>query len=379
MRNLVRFFVVVFVVLSMSSGFLWAGQNSGAGIRFDLNGAYGNQNQTQMACPGTNTYVRMDIYVVSASNLDTYEFDLNYNSSNLEFISAAEDQPVTYEGNFLKKNGGSTTGWGATDYGSYVNIRNSLTGDQGESTPDGEGLLASVVFKCLVDCPGNLTFGDVDWYDNATVKDVCTDKGIVTLPVQMTNFMATSNQESGTINLTWQAENEIGNVGYHVWRSENETKDYNKITASIIHGKPDNLSTSEYSFSDKNISHGVTYWYKIETISINGNSEFFGPVSAVGTFPLPDEFGLSQNYPNPFNPETTIEYQLPEDSRVTIRIYNLLGKQIRELINENKQAGYLSAVWDGKDFGKNDVSSGIYLIQMQAGKFHEVKKATILR
>ncbi len=167
--------------------------------------------------------------------------------------------------------------------------------------------------------------------------------------------------------------------GFHVWRSEKETKEFGKISASMIHGEPDNMTANEYNFSDKNISHGITYWYKIESIAINGNSEFFGPVSAVGTLPIPDEFGLSQNYPNPFNPETTIEYQLPEDSKVTIRIYNLLGKQIRELINENKQAGYLSIVWDGKDFGKNDVSSGIYLIQMQAGKFHEVKKATILR
>ena len=86
----------------------------------------------------------------------------------------------------------------------------------------------------------------------------------------MTNFIATSNQESGNITLTWLAENEIGNVGYNIWRSENEKEDFEKITASLIHGKPDNLSASEYSFSDKNISHGVTYWYKIESISING-------------------------------------------------------------------------------------------------------------
>ncbi len=213
MRNLIRFFLVVIIVLFLSSGSIWAGQNENAGIRFDLDGAEGNQNVTQIACPGTDTKFRIDIYVINAVNLDTYEFDLNYNSSNFEFISAAEDQPNTDEENFLKKNGGSTTGWGANDLGTHINIRNSLIGEQGESTPDGEGLLASFKFKCLVDCPGNLTFGDVDWYDKDGAKDECSDKGIATLPVQMTNFTATSNQASGTITLTWHAENEIGNVG----------------------------------------------------------------------------------------------------------------------------------------------------------------------
>ncbi len=111
MRNLIRFFSVVIIVLFLGSGFLWAGQNSGAGIRFDLNTASGNQNVTQIACPGTNTSVWVDIYVINAVNLDTYEFDVNYPSSNLELLGGYENNPITDEQNFLKKNGGSTTGW----------------------------------------------------------------------------------------------------------------------------------------------------------------------------------------------------------------------------------------------------------------------------
>jgi len=95
--------------------------------------------------------------------------------------------------------------------------------------------------------------------------------------------------------------------------------------------------------------------------------------------PIPDLFGLSQNYPNPFNPETTINYQLPEDCKVTIRIYNLLGKEIKELVNDNKQAGYFGVIWNGKDSFGSAVSSGIYIIQIQAGSYNEIRKATILR
>ena len=171
----------------------------------------------------------------------------------------------------------------------------------------------------------------------------------------------------------------MGIAGFHVWRSEDKIKDYTKITASLIHGNPDNLTTHEYSFSDKNISNGTTYWYKIESISVDGSGEFFGPVSSVGSLPIPEEFGLSQNYPNPFNPETTINYQLPENCKVTIRIYNLLGKEIKVLVNENKQAGYFDVIWDGKDSFGSAVSSGIYIIQIQAGSYNEIRKATILR
>ena len=379
MKNLINFGRTAIISLLLGNGFLLAGQNAGAGIRFDLNSSTGgNQNITQIPCPGANTNVRIDIYVIDASNLDTYEFNLIFDPNNFEFLGGSEDNPSTWEKNFLKKNEGSTTGFTCTASDGVVNCANTLVGDQGEDTPDGEGLLASIGFKCLVDCPGNLSFGAVYWYDNAGIKDECTDKGIATLPVQMTNIMATSNQESG-ITLTWQTENEIGIAGYHVWRSDNDKKDFSKITNSLIPASPDNLSSNEYSYSDKNISHGVTYWYKIESISVDGSSEFFGPVSTIAVLPIPEKFGLSQNYPNPFNPKTTINYQLPEDSKVSIRIYNLLGKEIKELVNDFKQAGYHDVIWDGKDFQENNVSSGIYIIQIRADNYREVRKATILR
>ena len=385
MINLIRFFVVVIIFLLQGTPTLGQeGQNADAAISIDLNWtSSGNQGVTQLAPQYVGYNVYLEVRVSGASNLDTYEFNLNYPTAGLTYKNAWSDNfPPSSEINFLKTAGGSPLSYIVnTSVSGVVNISYTLEGVSEALSPDGEGLLAVIWFEYKVASPGNLTFGLVKWLDLNGVIDICSDvnKGIATLPVQMTNFMATSNQESGNITLTWHAENEIGNVGYHVWRSEHETKDYERITTSLINGNPGSMSGHEYSFIDKKISHGITYWYKIESISIHGNSEFSGPVSAVGTLPIPDDFGLSQNYPNPFNPETTIEYQLPEDSKVTIRIFNLLGKQIKELVNGFEQAGYLAVIWDGKDFQKNDVSSGIYLIQMQAGKFHEVRKATILR
>ena len=83
----------------------------------------------------------------------------------------------------------------------------------------------------------------------------------------------------------------------------------------------------------------------------------------------PDEFKLNQNYPNPFNPSTTIKYQVPENAKVNITVYNMTGQKITTLTNEFQTAGYHNVVWDGSnDFGQQ-VSSGVYFLRMQAGNF----------
>jgi pimeloyl-ACP methyl ester carboxylesterase len=93
---------------------------------------------------------------------------------------------------------------------------------------------------------------------------------------------------------------------------------------------------------------------------------------------LPTEFSLAQNYPNPFNPETTIQFSLPKRSRITIRIFNLVGSEIRTLRDEIMEPGYHQAIWDGKDATGRPVPSGVYLYKMQAGVFVAVKKCVLV-
>ena len=94
---------------------------------------------------------------------------------------------------------------------------------------------------------------------------------------------------------------------------------------------------------------------------------------------MPDQFKIHQNYPNPFNPATTLHYDLPENSLVNITIYDMLGKQVRTLINKNQDAGYKSVIWDAtNDYGK-PVSAGIYLYQINAGEYISTKKIVLLK
>ena len=76
---------------------------------------------------------------------------------------------------------------------------------------------------------------------------------------------------------------------------------------------------------------------------------------------IPKNFSIAQNYPNPFNPTTTIQYELPTNSRVRINIYNILGQLVAELTNEIKPAGYYKQVWNG-----SNLASGVYLLRIEA-------------
>ncbi len=94
---------------------------------------------------------------------------------------------------------------------------------------------------------------------------------------------------------------------------------------------------------------------------------------------IPYEFKLSQNYPNPFNPITNIRFQLPEASKVTLKIYNILGQEIKTVVSKNLDAGYHTVKWDGtNDFGLK-VASGVYIYQVKAGSFIASKKMVFLK
>jgi flagellar hook assembly protein FlgD len=88
---------------------------------------------------------------------------------------------------------------------------------------------------------------------------------------------------------------------------------------------------------------------------------------------------LYQNYPNPFNPVTTIRYYLPKSTNVVLKIYNIVGQEVVTIVNENQNTGEQSKVWNGLDQLGNEVSSGIYIYQLQAGRYHKSRKMVLLR
>ncbi len=104
-----------------------------------------------------------------------------------------------------------------------------------------------------------------------------------------------------------------------------------------------------------------------------GNSE----PEAVAT--IPAEFALSQNYPNPFNPATTITLSLPQESRVSLEVYDVTGRKVRALVDEPLSVGVYKVIWEGRDESGEPVSSGVYIYRVVAGGFVESRKMVLLR
>jgi hypothetical protein len=128
-----------------------------------------------------------------------------------------------------------------------------------------------------------------------------------------------------------------------------------QFTFEVVRDAPLNrLDTIDFSISDQLGNH----WSKSVIVKYKG----------------PTKFTLDQNFPNPFNPSTTINYDLPRDVRVSLKLYNTLGQEVATLVNEEQQAGYKSVVWNGTGF-----ASGMYFYRLQAGEFVDVRKLLLLK
>ncbi len=91
---------------------------------------------------------------------------------------------------------------------------------------------------------------------------------------------------------------------------------------------------------------------------------------------VPDNFSLSQNYPNPFNPSTRINYELRNTNYVTLKVFDLLGKEVASLVNEKQNAGSYAVDFNSSEF---NLPSGIYFYTLNAGEFKETKKMVLVK
>ena len=102
-------------------------------------------------------------------------------------------------------------------------------------------------------------------------------------------------------------------------------------------------------------------------------------VSLADVTVMPEKFTLHQNYPNPFNPVTTLRYELPEQTHVNITIYDMLGRKVKTILNEQQSPGYKQLIWDASNDNGKPVSASIYLYQIQAGEYISTKKMVLLK
>lgn len=188
------------------------------------------------------------------------------------------------------------------------------------------------------------------------------------LPVELTSFTASTNNLS--VELQWQTETEVNNYGFEIERSL-KVEDEVWEKRGFVEGHGNSNSPKQYSFTDKNLIGGSRFSYRLKQIDNDGKFEYSDEIEVVL---IPTIFELAQNYPNPFNPVTIIRYQLPTSSKVTLKIYDVLGNKVITMLNEEKEAGTYEFIFDASNY-----SSGVYFYRIQAGSFATTKKMVLLR
>jgi hypothetical protein len=132
-------------------------------------------------------------------------------------------------------------------------------------------------------------------------------------------------------------------------------------------------------FTDETVIQVNNLRWNEDEVVVNAAQTTLSYALGIGEELLPDVFALHQNYPNPFNPVTTLRYDLPENSLVSITIYDIMGREVKSLINQTQDAGFKSVIWNAtNDYGK-PVSAGVYLYQIQADEFVQTKKMVLLK
>ncbi len=190
------------------------------------------------------------------------------------------------------------------------------------------------------------------------------------LPVKLTSF--TGNRKDRDVTLKWITESEINNAGFEVQRSRTGIQVQNWEKVGFVKGSGTKNEPTSYSFNDIRLNSGK-YTYRLKQSDLNGNTEYFILEKAI-EIELPNSFNLGQNYPNPFNPGTRVDFQVPKSSAVSIRIFDLSGRELRTLINETKEPGFYTV-----SFEALNISSGIYFYRMTAGTYSKTLKMTVLK
>lgn len=134
----------------------------------------------------------------------------------------------------------------------------------------------------------------------------------------------------------------------------------------------------ELSWNEWHEAHSFGSW----RAHIDNALEYFFPANVVNVADnerAPTQFSLHQNYPNPFNPSTTISYTLPNSVHVKLVIYDVLGKVVRELVDEREIAGHHEIAWNGKDEAGINVASGVYIYKIMAGEFEMARKLLLVK
>lgn len=193
------------------------------------------------------------------------------------------------------------------------------------------------------------------------------------LPVELAAF--TANIDKRHVMLNWSTVSETNNTGYDIERKNYDSQIWSKI--SFVEGHGTTSLPQSYKYEDRNLASGK-YNYRLKQIDNNGNYHYI-PLTTLVEIGIPTKYDMSQNYPNPFNPSTKINFDLPFDSKVTIRLFDITGREVATVLNQTVVAGYQTV-----QFNAAGLASGTYFYNIMAegnngNKFVNTKKMVLVK
>jgi hypothetical protein len=189
------------------------------------------------------------------------------------------------------------------------------------------------------------------------------------VPVELLAFTASVNNSE--IQLLWSTASELNNRGFEIERSINDADNF--VTIGFVEGESSSTEINYYSFNDQpDLSGKNKLFYRLKQVDYDGTFSYSDIVQV--TYNLPSTYVLSQNFPNPFNPSTRINYFVPKESFVSIKIYDFLGREVKTLVNDFLSTGGYEIVFDA-----SDLTSGTYFYTMVANNYSSTKKMLLIK
>jgi hypothetical protein len=212
----------------------------------------------------------------------------------------------------------------------------------------------------------------------ASAPCMCPDTLILDfgpLPITLSSFSVELLPEAGGIQVNWATVSEVNSYGFYVQRSSSPMSDFFDMT--FIPGQGFSIGLRTYQWIDT-APLNIAY-YRLRMVDLDGSQKITDAVEAnVRTTSVEalssDRFMLQQNYPNPFNPSTTVSFSITKPGRVMLRIYDMLGKEVAILANEQRQPGQYVEV-----FNALKLPSGIYVYRLQTPEGSISKRMNLLK
>jgi hypothetical protein len=209
------------------------------------------------------------------------------------------------------------------------------------------------------------------FYERALDSAEVADTWNIPIPVELTSFTASVGGQSVTLN--WETATETNNSGFAIER-KSATSDFTQV--GFVAGFGTTTEPKSYTYTDNGLATGI-YSYRLKQIDYDGTYEYSDVVEVEVL--APDVYTLAQNYPNPFNPSTKIAFSLAVDSKVSLKIFDVLGQEVATLVNQDLTAGVYNY-----DFNATGINSGVYFYKIEAvgvngDEFVDIKKMMLLK